>query len=305
MRKAFAQHMAQLARQYPELIFITGDLGFNALEQLQQEMGKRFINAGVAEQSMVSIAAGMASQGHKVVVYSIAPFIVYRALEQIRNDVAFHKQEVYFVGNGGGYGYGIMGSSHHALSDIATLSSLPDFTCYVPAFKEDVTECLDMMFLYKKPAYLRLGLGKNKAVKASDFRSNERLFAHPDSGLTIVGSGPVINNLLEDDDFAALSKNVDLFSQKVFPVTGIQEELLLSLKKTRKLLVVEEHVQVGGLGAALSLLIHQQGIPLKSFEHKFALNYPDNTYGSQAYHQKQCGLDGKSLVQDIIHLLKK
>jgi transketolase len=96
----------------PDMVFLTGDLGFMALEPLQQGMQARFINAGVAEQNMVSVAAAMAREGLDPWVYSIAPFCYARPFEQIRNDVAFHNLPVKLIGNGGGYGYGVMGPTH-------------------------------------------------------------------------------------------------------------------------------------------------------------------------------------------------
>lgn len=304
MRRAFSNHIEEIASEYPELVFITGDLGFNAFENLQQKLGNRFINAGVAEQSMISMAAGMASQGHRVLVYSIAPFLVYRALEQIRNDICFHQMPVYLIGNGGGYGYGIMGSSHHALSDIATISSLPGINCYVPAFKDDVPNAIDRIFLENKPAYLRLGAGKIRPKKSNRFEDSERLLANPNSGLTIVGTGPVINNIFEHPEFEKIKSNIDIYSVNKFPINKLDQELELSLRKTQKVLVIEEHVAVGGLAAGLSQLILNDRIIIKAWKSRFALNYPNNIYGDQSFHQKQCGLDSITIFNDIVSLLK-
>ncbi len=103
------------------MVFLTGDLGFMALEPLRDRLGDRFINCGVAEQNMVTVAAGLAKEGFDVWVYSIAPFCYARALEQIRNDVCLHGLPVRVLGNGGGYGYGVMGPTHHALEDYGIL----------------------------------------------------------------------------------------------------------------------------------------------------------------------------------------
>ena len=113
---------AMVARAVDErILFLTGDLGFMALEPLQSAMGSRFINAGVAEQNMISVAAGLAKQQFEVWAYSIAPFCYARPFEQIRNDIAFHALPVKLVGNGGGYGYGVMGPTHHAIEDYGVL----------------------------------------------------------------------------------------------------------------------------------------------------------------------------------------
>src|SRR5579864_7783679 len=116
MRKAFCRTLLEFAAD-PEMIFLTGDLGFMALEPLQEAMGERFINAGVAEQNMITVAAALARQKFDVWAYSIASFCYARPFEQIRNDISFHKLPVKLVGNGGGYGYGIQGPTHHAIED--------------------------------------------------------------------------------------------------------------------------------------------------------------------------------------------
>ena len=111
MRKEFSASIEKIASAEPKVIFLTGDLGFMALENVQAAMGTRFINAGVSEQNLVSLAAGLASQGYTVLCYSIAPFAVFRPAEQIRIDVCLHNMNVKIIGNGGGYGYGIMAAT--------------------------------------------------------------------------------------------------------------------------------------------------------------------------------------------------
>src|SRR5664279_5548981 len=149
--------------QEPDFVFLTGDLGFMALEGLRDGAKDRFINAGVAEQNMVSVAAGLARSGLKPWVYSIAPFVYARPFEQIRNDVCLHGLPVILVGNGGGYGYGVMGSTHHALEDYGCLLTLPNLRVFVPAFAEDVSAMVPLLMQLDKPAYLRLGLADRPA----------------------------------------------------------------------------------------------------------------------------------------------
>ena len=134
MRQAFCNGLVQQAG-LPEFVFLTGDLGFKALEPLRDALGPRFINAGISEQNMVSVAAGLARSGLRPWTYSIAPFLYARPFEQIRNDVCLHDLPVILVGNGGGYGYGVMGSSHHALEDYGCLLTLPHMRAFVPAFR--------------------------------------------------------------------------------------------------------------------------------------------------------------------------
>ena len=145
MRNVFCQALVEAASR-PDFVFLTGDLGYKALEPLRDAMGSRFINAGVAEQNMVSVAAGLARSGLRPWVYSIAPFVYARPFEQIRNDVCLHKLPVVLVGNGGGYGYGVMGATHHALEDYGALLCLPHIRAYVPAFDADVRAMTSELF---------------------------------------------------------------------------------------------------------------------------------------------------------------
>src|SRR3954470_21495648 len=160
MRAEFAQAMLLLLARRKDLVFVTGDLGYLAFEGLAQAYGERFVNAGVAEQNAVSLAAGLARAGHLPWVYSIAPFAVLRPYEQIRNDVCLHKLPVKLVGNGGGYGYGVMGSTHHALEDYGALLCLPNMHAFVPAFAADVPAIVEKLLDFPYPAYFRLGAGE-------------------------------------------------------------------------------------------------------------------------------------------------
>jgi transketolase len=297
MRRSLAHSLQQLAVENPQMIFLTGDLGFNALESLQKVMGERFINCGVAEQNMLGLAAGMALEGHSVFCYSIAPFVTLRPLEQIRNDICFHKLPVHIIGNGGGYGYGIMGASHHALEDIALMRLMPSMQCYVPAFQEDVDVMLRKIIAGKQPSYLRLGLGK----LAPATNTNQDLVCLNKAQrplATLVACGPLVNNLLEHAGWKHLASFLDVFVLKRFPITSMNT-LQESLSVSQKLITVEEHYSAGGLGEMISQWVLKERIYLKRAEFKFAVGYPSAEYGSQSFHQKQSGLDGDSLLTTI------
>ena len=125
---------------------------------------------GVSEQNMVSVAAGLARSGLRPWTYSIAPFLYARPFEQIRNDVCFHHLPVIMVGNGGGYGYGVMGSSHHALEDYGCLLTLPHMRAFVPAFDSDVSTMIPMLMQCDGPVYLTAGV-VGRAQRAGLFLS--------------------------------------------------------------------------------------------------------------------------------------
>ncbi len=173
----------------PEFVFLTGDLGFMALEPLREAAGERFINAGVAEQNMVSVAAGLARAGLRPWVYSIAPFLYARPFEQIRNDVCLHRLPVVLVGNGGGYGYGVMGATHHALEDYGALLCLPQpARLRAGVRRRRRAPSMTRMDAWAGPAYLRLGRAEKPADLAlPPYAPWRRLLAGGGPVMVIVG----------------------------------------------------------------------------------------------------------------------
>lgn len=157
MRNAFIEELVILARANPNIALIVGDLGYSVIEPFADEFPDRFINAGVAEQNMTGLAAGMASEGYHVFTYSIANFPTFRCAEQIRNDVAYHNLPVTIVSVGGGVAYGSLGYSHHAVQDYALMRSFPNMLIAAPGDPMEVRACMRHLVENPGPSYLRLG----------------------------------------------------------------------------------------------------------------------------------------------------
>ncbi len=295
MRKEFSEYLLKHSLENKKFIFLTGDLGYNAFESLKELIGPRFINTGVAEQNMISMAAGLAYKGFQVMCYSIAPFIVYRALEQIRNDVCFHNLPVSIVGNGGGYGYGIMGSTHHTLEDVGILSSLPNMTCYVPAFIDDLFDSLDLITKKNTPAYLRMGIGKKAPSTLKKYNSGYYQLEN-NTPILIITQGPVTNQLFEIIE--KISDRVNFISINQMPFHTWPDILLPYISHTKHIITIEEHILNGGLCAKIGYLIASENKAI-SLTGLFAKGYPDNLYGSQNYHLVQNGLNANSILQLI------
>lgn len=302
MRKEFSSWIESYGRRETRLIFMTGDLGFGALENVSAALGSRFVNCGVSEQNMVSMAAGLARQGLRPLCYSIAPFVVFRPYEQTRLDAALHGLPVKIVGNGGGYGYGIMGASHHALEDFAVLSCLPNFLCVAPLCNADVVGAAEALFQHEGPGYLRLGFGMwpQALGPLPAYQPVRQLIAASESPkLTVVGIGPVMLNAL-----SALTGvgTADAFAISQLPLPAIDDELFRSVAATGQLLVVEEHVARGGLGEYLAATLARAGVAYR-LHHCHAAGYPGGRYGSQTWHQQQSGLDPATLRATVARLI--
>jgi len=157
MRSAFIAELIAQARSRPEVFLVVGDLGFSVVEPFAREFPDRFLNVGVAEQNMTGVAAGLASEGYHVFTYSIANFPVFRCLEQVRNDVCYHDLPVTVVAVGGGFAYGNLGYSHHAIQDYAVVRCLPGMVIAAPGDPLETKACVAWLCAHPGPSYLRLG----------------------------------------------------------------------------------------------------------------------------------------------------
>jgi transketolase len=279
----------------PDFVFLTGDLGYKALEPLREVLGSRFINAGVAEQNMVSVAAGLARSQMRPWVYSIAPFVYARPFEQVRNDLALHNLPVVLVGNGGGYGYGVMGATHHALEDYGALLCLPHLHVYIPAFDADVEAITANLFSADHPCYLRLGLSEEpEDTIIPAYAPWRKLLDGP--GWVIVVTGSLVGRLWAAFRELQIEQRPSLWLVSELPVETIPVEFNNDVLNAGRLLVVEEHVTHGGLAEHLALRLLSSGNTPRRFATRTALGYPSGLYGSQSFHRRECGLDPTSIL---------
>ena len=279
------------------MVFLSGDLGFMALEPLQDAMGSRFINCGVAEQNMITVAAALSHEGLEAWTYTIAPFCYARAFEQIRNDICLHGLPVKLLANGGGYAYGVMGPTHHALEDYGILLTLANMTAFVPAFTEDISQTVKRAGDLAGPAYVRLGRGEKPAGEVVPTYAPWRRLLDGDAGVMIV-VGPLAGaswGALRKLD-GAIRPALWVVSELPIEANAPPSELIDALRRTRRLAVVEEHVAHGGVGQAICRWVIEAGMGLDRFRHLHASGYPGGTYGSQAFHRRCSGLDSESIA---------
>jgi transketolase len=279
-----------------DMAFLTGDVGFMALERLQKALGRRFINAGVSEQNMLSVAAAMCETGFEVWAYSIAPFCYARPFEQIRNDIALHGLPVNIVGNGGGYGYGVMGPTHHAIEDYGILLTLSGMCACVPVFDEDLEAAVTLVAENGRPTYLRLGRGEPPAGYVAPPFAPWRRLTHG-SGPVVVAVGPLAGAYLATCLTEPEDNRPELWAISMLPIDDFPppEALLGSLKTSGRLVVAEEHVRRGGVGSQLALWLAERGVVPNRFRQLCATAHCFERYGPQAYMRQLSGLDPASL----------
>jgi transketolase len=286
----------------PLMVFLTGDLGFMALEELQAKMGSRFINAGVAEQNMISVAAAMSRQGLDAWAYSIAPFCYARPFEQIRNDIAFHRLPVRLIGNGGGYGYGVMGPTHHAIEDYGVLLTLPNMRVYAPVFDEDVADVVARAGADTQSAYIRLGRGEPPAgYDVPAYAAWRQLVAG--TGAPIIVMGPIAGTYIDAIRSLPDGRRPSLWVVAELPLSlsPPPQALLHEIESNGRVVIVEEHVAQGGLAAAMSLYMLERSL-YATIKHLCAQSHHYPRYGSQAYLREKSGLAPQALLSAIGNL---
>jgi transketolase len=295
VRNVFCQSLVAEAGR-ADFCFLTGDLGYKALEPLRDALGNRFLNAGVAEQNMIGVAAGLARSGLRPWAYSIAPFLYARPFEQIRNDVCFHRLAVLLVGNGGGYGYGVMGGTHHALEDYGVLLCLPHLRAYIPAFDSDVEALVPLLFRIDHPAYLRLGVSELPEGASAPAYQPWRRLTEGNAGVAVV-TGPLVGSIWQHCLCLPKEHRPVLWLVSELPPVEPPAEFLSDLERLGRLLVVEEHVAQGGVGRMLAewLLTHQRAP--RWFRTCSAQGYPSGRYGSQRFHRAESGLDPANVAK--------
>ena len=254
MRNGFIQTVLELAKQDRDVEIVTGDLGFGVLKPFWETCPDQFVNAGIAEQNMTAMAAGMALEGKKVFTYSIGNFPTLRCLEHIRNDCAYHGANVNIVCIGGGFVYGSLGMSHHATEDLAVMRALPDVAVFAPADKLEAEAVARAVVNYPGTCYIRLGRGGEKIVRdrIDDFQVGKALPVQSGQGVAIFTAG---------DIYGETAKAVALLEEQgihptiyTFPtVKPLDVQTVCNCADTHDLIVTcEEHNIAGGLGTAVA-----------------------------------------------------
>jgi transketolase len=289
LRNIFAKTLFEVAKNDPRIVLLTGDLGFGVLDEFERELPKQFFNLGVTEQSIISIAAGMASEGYRPFVYSIANFPTFRAMEQIRNDISYMNLGVVIVALGAGFSYGTAGYSHYLIEDIAPMRAFENIEIFNPCTAREVEVATSILATSNLPGYLRLGRLEDTDPDTYDSKGGIGDFATKlASGKdgTILISGP-----LADLAFAAraslLESGQEVGIASIYNLSAIDLEDIMK-HMCSPFVSLEEHRIAGGLGTILlekansaKSLILLERIGIKDFSHSLIGNqkYMRECYG--------------------------
>lgn len=257
MRTTFINTLTEMARQDEKIMCIIGDTGFSVFEDFEKEFGDRFVNVGIAEQNFVSFGAGLAAMGMKPYIYNVVSFMTLRAMEQIMLDVCYQENPVVLVGVGGGFAYATAGPTHHAVQDIAMLTSIPNMTVVCPGDPVEMKTVMLASASYNKPLYIRIGRSVDPVVHQApiDFQIGKAILMKEGQDATIFVTGVMLKTAVEVQEILEKEGiSVSLYSMPT--IKPIDEEVILQQAETGKpIFTLEEHSVIGGLGDAVARVL--------------------------------------------------
>ncbi|MBM4007870.1 MAG: transketolase [Planctomycetes bacterium] len=304
MRDAFVAELTRLAEADPSVLLLTGDLGFGVLADFAQRFPGQYLNAGVAEQNMAGLAAGLSLEGRRVFTYSIANFPTLRCLEQIRNDICYHDLPVTVVSVGGGFAYGPLGFSHHATEDVAIMGALPGLRVMAPNDPEEARACTALAGTLPGPSYLRLGRNGEKSLhgpRKVTIREGRMIHVTggKDAAVAILGGCGALDVAIEaHGQLHEAGLDASVWSSPF--IDPFDRETVARLAcKARWIVTTEEHAAIGGLGTRCAHVI--ASLPEARARH-IGIGLPRATHkhvGDQRFMRAQAGLTAEHVVKAV------
>jgi len=307
MRKEFVNELLEVASQDPSIVLLTGDLGFGVLEEFRDKLPRQFLNLGIAEQSLMGVAAGLAREGYSPFVYSIGNFPTMRCLEQIRNEVVYMNLPVTVVARGAGFSYGTSGYSHHLVDDLGAMRAF-DMDVYSPDGPTCARRVVKKVLSKQRPAYVRLGRGGEEDPKTAFhlFDLEEIILDSPIDAL-IFSTGAIATEVdrtvetLRSKGIEILHVTIECINELPKLKALLREKNLISDLKG-KIATVEEHVLKGGFGTAVLEEFSSEGTNV----HRIGVDKLDrSSSGSQTYLRKRYRLDSASISDALKSILEK
>lgn len=254
MRATFSDTLVRIAAQDSRVLLLTGDHGYSLFDAFRRSFPRRYINAGVAEQNMVGMAGGLARAGFRPFVYGLSAFIPVRVLEQIKLDVAHDNLPVVFIGDGAGFVYSHLGTSHQATEDIACTRAVPQLAVFSPADRYELSMCMEHAYAMHKPVYLRLGKADRGDVHSGPVSAKSigelfKIRGGNRSSLSIVATGSLVRTAvaLADAEF----KDATVWSAPFLKPMNV-DQVADICESSQAVVTLEEHSIYGGLGSLIS-----------------------------------------------------
>ncbi len=262
MRTAYLDTLYELAQKDKRVYALISDNGAIVYDKYRRDLPEQYLNLGISEANMIGMAAGMASCGKIPFAYTIGAFLAYRAFEFIRNDVCLQNQNVKVVGTGAGQVYSALGPTHHSTEDLGGLRALPNLTILCPASPLEVRKATKAAYEHEGPVYLRLGTNRESEIYKEDyvFRIGKAVTLREGKDITLIGTGSMLKDVL---DIAEKLGNDGICARviNIHTIKPIDKAVVIkAAEETGKIITVEDHNIVGGLGSAVAEVIAESGV---------------------------------------------
>lgn len=299
MRTAYLDTLYDLASKDKRVYALISDNGAIVYDKYRKDLASQYLNLGISEANMLGMAAGMASCGKIPFAYTIGAFLAYRAFEFIRNDICLQKQNVKIVGTGAGEVYSALGPTHHSTEDLGGLRALPNLVIICPASPMEARKATLAAYEYEGPVYLRLGTNKEPEIYSGDyqFKIGKGVTVKDGNDVTLIGTGSILKDILDVSELL----HRDGISARVIDihtVKPIDEEIIIkAIEETGKIVTVEDHNIIGGLGSAVAEVVAQSGKGIR-FK-RLGLQGFSSGYGTYAQVKEMNGIGIERICNEV------
>ncbi len=295
--------LAESAKDKDIIVLCSDSRGSAGMKSYAEQRPEQFVEIGIAEQNLVSVAAGLASCGKKPFAVSPASFLSTRSMEQAKVDVAYSNTNVKLIGISGGVSYGALGMTHHSATDIATMGSMPNMRVYLPSDRFQTEALIRSVLKDEKPAYIRIGRNAVEDVYEDGnvpFELDKATLVQDGKDVTIIACGELVGDAKAAATELA-KKGVSVRVLDMYCVKPIDKEAIIKAAKETKLIVtVEEHSAYGGLGSIVAQIVSANA-PVKVIN----LTLPDAPVitgkSREIFHHY--GLDADGIVKTVTEQL--
>lgn len=290
MRTAYLDTLYELAKKDQRVYALISDNGTIVYDRYRRELSGQYLNLGISEANMIGMAAGMASCGKIPFAYTIGAFLAYRAFEFIRNDVCLQNQNVKIVGTGAGEVYSALGPTHHSTEDLGGLRALPNLTIICPASPLEIKKATRAAYEYEGPVYLRLGTNREPEIYEEDyeFQIGKAVTLREGMDVTLIGTGSILKDALNSAE-QLQSENISVRVIDIHTIKPIDKEVIIkAVEETGKIVTVEDHNAIGGLGSAVAEVVAEYGKGVQ-FKRLGLCDFSDG-YGTYAQVKEQNGI---------------
>lgn len=306
IRHECARKLVELGKKYPDLIALEADLKESTQSiQFQQAYPERYMEMGIAEQNMVGVAAGLALDGKLPVVHSFACFISMRACEQVRTTVAYPKLNVKFIVTHGGISSGTAGTTHHAVEDIAIMRAIPNMTVIIPGDTSEVQQVVEAALEHKGPVYIRLGASDTEDVytEKNKFQIGKATQLREGNDAAIITTGTLMYEGITASDILLKDHGIRARVLQMASIKPLDEGAVIKVaEETGKIVTVEEHNILGGLGGAVCEIVAEKS---NSRVKRIGISDKFCGVGSSAHLMKKEGLTVENIVNSVLLMMDK